>query len=735
MRVLKATAEHMARSSHLTLVTAPDGARGAAWLATLAGDYAPAEIDALTRALDWTNLRLQDATAKGGEQAFDHALNVATILRELKLDAECLVACLLVPVASGHDALVEIRDRFGARVAELADGVARMAMIESLNGDGARADGPAQLEGLRKMLLAMAQDVRVVLIKLADHMQSMRYLVKCDDVQLRHDMARLTRDLFAPLANRLGVWQLKWELEDLALRILEPETYKRIANLLDEKRSDRERYIEAAAERLRAEFSRARIKADVSGRPKHIYSIYNKMRRKAVAFDAVYDVRAVRVLVDGIDECYAALDVVHRLWTPLPGEFDDYIAKPKGNDYRSLHTAVAGDDGKPLEIQIRTFEMHQHAEFGVAAHWRYKEGSRHQVAYDEKIAWLRQIVEWKDEVADAAELAARFPRDLFADTIYVLTPQGRVIDLPRDATPIDFAYHVHTDLGHRCRGARVNGAMVPLNTPLANGQQVEVIVAKQGGPSRDWLNPALGYLKSASARGKVRQWFNRLNHEVSVAEGREVVEKELQRQGMTSVSLEKLAQSFGFAKLADFFAEAGRGEISQRQLQIALRGEGAPAIPAEAQPLVKKPRAQPGGILIVGVDKLLTVPARCCKPAPPDAIIGFVSRGRGVTIHRRGCENVKRLAAERLIAADWGASADATFPVDVVIEAGDRTGLLRDITEIFSREGVNVTATNTASRDASARMRLTVEIGNIAELNRVLALVSHVDGVTRALRG
>jgi GTP pyrophosphokinase len=554
-------------------------------------------------------------------------------------------------------------------------------------------------------------------------------------VQLRHDMARLTRDLFAPLANRLGVWQLKWELEDLALRILEPETYKRIASLLDEKRSDRERYIEAATERLRAEFSRARIKADVSGRPKHIYSIYNKMRRKAVAFDAVYDVRAVRVLVDGIDECYAALDVVHRLWTPLPGEFDDYIAKPKGNDYRSLHTAVAGDDGKPLEIQIRTFEMHQHAEFGVAAHWRYKEGSRHQVAYDEKIAWLRQIVEWKDEVADAAELAARFPRDLFAGTIYVLTPQGRVIDLPRDATPIDFAYHVHTDLGHRCRGARVNGAMVPLNTPLANGQQVEVIVAKQGGPSRDWLNPALGYLKSASARGKVRQWFNRLNHEVSVAEGREVVEKELQRQGMTSVSLEKLAQSFGFAKLADFFAEAGRGEISQRQLQIALRGEDAPAIPAEAQPLVKKPRAQPGGILIVGVDKLLTVPARCCKPAPPDAIIGFVSRGRGVTIHRRGCENVKRLAAERLIAADWGASADATFPVDVVIEAGDRTGLLRDITEIFSREGVNVTATNTASRDASARMRLTVEIGNIAELNRVLALVSHVDGVTRALRG
>jgi GTP pyrophosphokinase len=396
---------------------------------------------------------------------------------------------------------------------------------------------------------------------------------------------------------------------------------------------------------------------------------------------------------------------------------------------------VVGNEGKPLEIQIRTFDMHQHAEFGVAAHWRYKEGSRRNAGYDEKIAWLRQIVEWKDEVADTANGAAQFPRDLFADTIYVLTPQGRVIDLPREATPIDFAYHVHTDLGHRCRGARVNGAMVPLNTPLANGQQVEIIAAKQGGPSRDWLNPALGFLKSAGARGKVRQWFNRLNHEASVAEGRELVAKELQRQGMTGVNLDKLAQSFGFAKLADFFAETGRGEISSRQLQTALRGEDAPATAVDEQPVIHKPRAQPGGILIVGVDKLLTVPARCCKPAPPDAIIGFVSRGRGVTIHRRGCNNVKRLAPERLIAADWGASAEATFPVDVVIEAGDRTGLLRDITEIFSRERINVTATNTVSRDTSARMRLTVEIGNIAELNRVLALVRNVAGVTRAMRG
>jgi len=727
--------ERMVRASHLTLVTVPDSGRAAAWLATLAADYAAAEIDLLNRVLEWLNPRLDGGTAKGGESAFDHVLNVVTILRELKLDAECLAASLLVPVASNHDALVNIRDLFGARVAELADGVARMAMIENLDGPQARAEGPAQLEGLRKMLLAMAQDVRVVLIKLADHLQSLRQVVKCDDVQLRHDMGRLTRDIFAPLANRLGVWQLKWELEDLGLRILEPDTYKRIANLLDEKRSDRERYIEAAIARLREALARANIKAEISGRPKHIYSIYNKMRRKGVAFDELYDVRAVRVLVGNVNDCYAALDIVHRLWTPVPGEFDDYIAKPKGNDYRSLHTAVVGDEGKPLEIQIRTFEMHQQSEFGVAAHWRYKEGSRRNAGYDEKIAWLRQIVEWKDEVADTANVAAQFPRDLFADTIYVLTPQGRVIDLPRDATPIDFAYNVHTDLGHRCRGARVNGAMVPLNTPLTNGQQVEIIAAKQGGPSRDWLNPALGFLKSAGGRGKVRQWFNRLNHEVSVAEGRELVEKELQRQGMTGVNLDKLAQSFGFVKLADFFAEVGRGEISSRQLQIALRGDEAPPTLVEEQPVIHKPRAQPGGILIVGVDKLLTVPARCCKPAPPDAIIGFVSRGRGVTIHRRGCDNVKRLASERLIAADWGTSAAATFPVDVVIEAGDRTGLLRDITEIFSRERVNVTATNTVSRDASARMRLTVEIGNITELNRVLALVRNVPGVTSAVRG
>ena len=571
----------MARSSHLTLVTLPDGARGAAWLATLAGVYAPAEVDALTRAIEWLNARLQDATVKGGEPALDHALNVATILRELKLDAECLVACLLVPVASGHDALVEIRDCFGARVAELADGVARMAMIESLDGDGARAEGPAQLEGLRKMLLAMAQDVRVVLIKLADHMQSMRYLVKCDDVQLRQRHGapdarpvRAARQPARRVAAQVGARRPRVAHTGAG----DIQAHRQPAR----RKAQRPRALHRGRGRraARGACARAASRPTSAAGPSTSTASTTKCSRKQARFRR--GLRRARRARAGRRRrgCYAALGVVHRLWTPLPREFDDYIAKPKGNDYRSLHTAVIGPDGKPLEIQIRTFEMHQHAEFGVAAHWRYKEGGARAAATGvstRKSRGCGRSSTWKEEVADAGGLAAQFPRDLFADTIYVLTPQGRVIDLPRGATPVDFAYHVHTDLGHRCRGAQVNGAMVPLNTPLANGQQVEIIAAKQGGPSRDWLNPALGFLKSASARGKVRQWFNRHNHEVSVAEGREVVEKELQRQGMTSVSLEKLAQSFGFAKLADFFAEAGRGEISQRQLQIALRGEDAPA--------------------------------------------------------------------------------------------------------------------------------------------------------------
>ncbi|HUO43583.1 MAG TPA: bifunctional (p)ppGpp synthetase/guanosine-3',5'-bis(diphosphate) 3'-pyrophosphohydrolase [Burkholderiales bacterium] len=708
------------------------------------GDGSPANAGLVARARQWASPYLDGRTVAGGEPLLVHAEGTTAILRGLGLDAECAAAALLAPVvalsADRHDALATMRSLFGERIAALADGVARMALIEALGGRAVHTGGEhrTQLESLRKMLLAMAEDVRVVLIKLADHVQTMRFIVRSDDVQSRRDAARLALDIFAPLANRLGVWQLKWELEDFALRVLEPDVYRDIASRLDGTRDDRERYIERVILALRHELESSGIRAEVSGRPKHIYSIYSKMRRKSVDFDALYDVRAVRVLVDDIKDCYAVLGIAHGLWPPLAKEFDDYIAKPKSNHYRSLHTAVIGPEGKPVEVQIRTFEMHRDAELGIAAHWHYKEGAqggaRGDAGYHEKIAWLRQVIEWKDEIADSGEFAAQFKSELFADTIYVLTPQGKVIDLPRGATPIDFAYHVHSGLGHRCRGAKVDGVIVPLNTPLSNGQQVEILAARQGGPSRDWLNPALGFVRSGSARARIRQWFNRQHHEAAAAQGREILERELQRHGMTDVRLDALARRFDFEKLDDFLAEVGRGRIGPARLLAEFRGDGA--APVDEQPPVRMSRAQPGGILIVGVDKLLTVPAKCCKPAPPDPIVGFITRGRGVTIHRANCHNAARLATERLIAADWGANmgADRVFPVDVEIEAANRPGLLRDVTESLLRERVNVVATRSTSRDAAARITLTVEINDLDQLRRLLVLIRGVSGVARASR-
>jgi GTP pyrophosphokinase len=517
--------------------------------------------------------------------------------------------------------------------------------------------------------------------------------------------------------------------------VLEPDVYRQVARMIDEKRADRERYIEGVIALLKGELTRAGVLAEVTGRPKHIFSIYRKMQTKHIDFEALYDVRAVRILVGEVKDCYAALGLVHHLWSPIPKEFDDYIARPKSNSYRSLHTAVIGPEGKAIEVQIRTQEMHQNSELGIAAHWRYKEGSRHEGGYDQKIAWLRQILDWKDDVRDAGELAEQFRNGLFEDTIYVLTPQGRVIDLPKGATPVDFAYHVHSELGHRCRGAKVDGVMVSLNSVLQNGQQVEILAAKQGGPSRDWLNLQLGFLKSQSARSKVRQWFNRQNHEAEVAQGRALLERELQRHGKTALNLDKLAGEFGFPHTSDFLAGIGRGEIGPKLLHDALVKDSAPAAPA-AEPLVtRRPRAgAEGSVLVVGVDKLLTLPAKCCKPAPPEPIIGFVTRGRGVSVHRADCANVKRLDPERMVAAEWGEARGASFPVDIEIEAVDRTGLLRDISEVLSRERINVTATNTLSSDLAARMRFTVEITDLDQLRRTLGMIRQVRGVVRAVR-
>jgi len=718
----------------------------AAWLETLSVDYSADERASFQAALDYARERVRDATMPDGELALDRALGAATILASLKLDAGSIRAALLLglPVAGSFDA-EDVGARFGADVAALVAGVARMGEIRTVADTGDKEERAAQAENLRKMLLAMVEDIRVVLIKLAERTQALRSVV-AQDTQWRAQTAREVVDLFAPLANRLGVWQLKWELEDLSLRAMEPATYKSIAKMLDERRIDRQRYIEDVVATLKRELAAAGIKAEVTGRPKHIYSIWNKMQRKQSGIDTLYDIRAVRILVDSVKDCYAALGIVHHRWTPLAREFDDYIAKPKANNYRSLHTAVIGPEEKPLEVQIRTFEMHQHSEYGVAAHWRYKEGAgkgaRTDPTFDEKIAWLRQVLDWKDAVADSSEILSAFKESLFTDSIYVLTPQGKVIDLPRGATPVDFAYAVHTGLGHRCRGAKVDGQMVPLNYRLANGQRVEVIAAKQGGPSRDWLNAELGYVHGHRARQKVRQWFKAQQHDETVAQGRALVERELARLGQTALKLDAVAAKAGFDKTDEFFAAFARDDINSKQVQTAILAVAQPAAaPAAAEPEVatKQSRAvgSAGGILVVGVDRLLTGLARCCKPAPPDPIVGFVTRGKGVTIHRASCSNVVRmrdLQPERLIAADWGAPRDEVFPVDIVVEAMDRQGLLRDISEVLSREKINVTAANTLTRNMHSRMAFTVEVGSLDTLKRALALVRDVKGVLAAGR-
>jgi GTP pyrophosphokinase len=488
-------------------------------------------------------------------------------------------------------------------------------------------------------------------------------------------------------------------------------------------------------ELLHRELDAMSVPATIQGRPKHIYSIWRKMRGKNVAFEGLYDIRAVRVIVRNVRECYTVLGVVHDLWTPIEGEFDDYVANPKTNEYRSLHTAVLGPEGKTLEVQIRTEEMHQHSEHGVAAHWRYKEGGRADKAFDAKIAWLRQVLDWKQEVLGHAGDKAK--RGLFEDTIYVLTPQGRVVDLPAGSTPVDFAYHVHTDLGHRCRGAKVDGQMVPLNYKLQNAQRVEIMAAKQGGPSRDWLSPREGYLASPRAMAKVRQWFRHEDFEKDVASGRSALDRELHRVGATGESHERVAASCGFPKLEEFFAALGRGEVSSRQIEIAVRGEAPPQAPPP--PFLTPARSKASsGVLVLGVNNIATVIAKCCKPLPPDPIVGFVTRTRGVMVHRADCPNVTGLEdaqRERLMPADWGKTGDeAPFSADVEVVAVDRQGLLRDVTEAIARERINVTAVNTLSRGAIAFMRFTVQVGSADAIARVLRQVKDVPGVDTARR-
>ncbi|RKT60924.1 GTP pyrophosphokinase [Azonexus fungiphilus] len=693
-----------------------------------------------------------ERTLGSGERVWSHALGMAVIIAGLKLDVESRIAAVLFAIPSQDEhGLALIEEKFGKPAAHLVHGIFRLNRLRPIAkgfvavdieaGENNPAEMRAQVEVLRKMLLAMVEDIRVVLLRLASRTQTLRYYAATPD-ELRVQVARETLELYSPLANRLGVWELKWELEDLSFRFIHPDIYKTVAKQLDEKRSEREAFISDAVARVRSELAAAGIhQAEIYGRPKHIYSIWNKMRKKGVDFSEVYDVRALRIIVDDVKDCYTALGIVHNLWAPIPKEFDDYISNPKGNHYRSLHTAVQCPDGRSLEIQIRTWEMHRHAELGVAAHWRYKEGSKAPGAdaYDEKIAWLRQLLTWKNEVADSSDWVNHYKQAALDETIYVMTPQGRVVDLPSGSTPVDFAYRVHTDLGHRCRGAKVDGQLVPLNTPLETGQQVEVVTAKLGGPSRDWLNPALGYIHTKSARTKVRNWFSTLALEETLAEGRALVAKELQRAGQTGANIDDLARRMAFAKADDLYIAAARGDLNQRQFQALLRGEPSPEalVPDAVATKPRKPVEGNQGILIVGVDKLLTQLARCCKPAPPDEIQGFITRGKGISIHRADCSNFANLAAlhpERVIETDWGGETSGVFACDIVVDAHDRQGLLRDISEIFTREKLNVVGVNTQSRNGNAHMSFTVEIANLRQLQRTLTLIHEVEGVVGVRR-
>ena len=715
----------------------PQGA--AAPLDALAAGLSRDERAALARALEFAEPLYAGQSLSTGEPVWPHALGIAANLATIGMDPAARAAGVLFAAPKYLGGTEKLAEAFGAEIAGLAAGVERLYQLRVLT----RTNAAQQSEILRKMVLGMVEDVRVVLVRLASRTQTLRWYAKHDSEE-RRAYARETLDIYAPLANRLGVWQLKWELEDLSFRFLEPELYKKIARMLDERRLEREQYIAEAMAALARELEAAGVKGEVHGRPKHIYSIWNKMRAKGLDFANVYDVRALRVIVPSVKECYAALGVVHNLWVPIAREFDDYISRPKGNLYQSLHTAVIGPGGKTLEVQIRTEDMHRHAELGVAAHWRYKEAgkaTRADSAFDDKIAWLRQLLAWRDEVAEGASWAERTQQAALDDTIYVVTPQGKVVDLPAGSTPIDFAYALHTDLGHRCRGAKVDGHLVPLDTPLKSGQRVELTVAKTGGPSRDWMSAERGFAKSPRARQKIRQWFNAQALTETVAEGRAIVEREARREGRSSVSLEALAAKLGLGKPEDLFAAVARDEVNLRQLHEAMRalaGSPAPvAAPAAAPAPKKRKAAADSGVLVVGMDRLLTQLAKCCKPVPPDPIRGFVTRGRGVSIHREDCASLKRLAETdpaRLIEAAWGAGAGA-YNVDMVVTASDRPGLLRDIGDALARERINVTAVRTQSRDELAFMRFSFEVGDVAQLKRAFAVVREVAGVIRVARG
>ena len=703
----------------------------------------PAEFD-----VESQSPRLKDALAelrrRAPPQTLVTATEVAAVLAQLQVDDETLLAAMLIPwLETGAPGEAEAQAVFGEQATRMALEIRRVGSSGLPAGwNPGQALRPEQAEGLRKLLLALASDVRLVLIRLALQLVRLRNLKGTDEAEQRR-AALETQEIYAPLANRLGIWHLKWELEDLAFRYSDPVEYKRIARWLRVRRDEREQYIEDVKSDLARELEKAGVRGEITGRPKHIYSIWRKMQRKGLAFEQVMDVLAVRVIVGTVADCYAALGVVHGLWQYIPGEFDDYIATPKENHYRSLHTAVIGPGRFPLEVQIRTREMHEHAELGVAAHWQYKEGRRVESGFQQKINWLRELLEPGARAGLEPDLLAGLQAEIFEDRVYALSPRGEVVDLPRGATPLDFAYHVHTSLGHRCRGARVNGKMVQLDHRLSNGDTVEIIPGKHPNPSRDWLVPSLGFLASPRNRAKVRAWFRKLDEGQNREQGRQLYEREVERLGVRAPPLPEVLEELGLPDAASLFLGLGEGELTLAQVAGAIQRrlhekEPPKAARAPARPSAAADRTK--GMVIDGVGDLLSTFARCCRPVPPEPIAGYITLGRGVSIHRADCANLLRMRdtqPQRVLVVDWGRPSDErTFPVAVVVKAYDRRGLVRDITSVLADSHVNIQAMNTVTDpdDNVASLDITVAVHGLDELSRLLARIAGLPNVISARR-
>ncbi len=720
-------------------------------LLTALPDIKPNEADLVTAAYYRAESAHAGQSRKSGEPYFTHCVAVASILADMKMDAETIAAGLLHDVAEDSDVTVDdLRAEFGTPIAKLVDGVTKLKNLPIKNmpaGADTRRSSAVnrEMEYIRKMLLTMGDDVRVVLVKLADRLHNMRTLGYMT-AEKQRAVSRETMDIFAPLANRLGIWQMKWELEDLSFRYLNPDAYRSIAKALDERRDEREQYVGRIKERLTAELRKARITdVTITARPKHIYSIYSKMNKKALPLEQIYDIRGMRVLVNELAECYLALGIVHNLWRPIPGEFDDYIANPKDNFYRSLHTAVHDAQGKTVEVQIRTWEMHEDAEYGIAAHWRYKEGDNgHDHAFEQRLAYLRRLMEFGPEVNDASQFVDTVKSEVFQDRVYSVTPNGDIIDLPVGATPIDFAYHIHTDIGNRCRGAKVNGRLAPLNYKLRMGDQVEILTAKRGGPSMDWLNTDLDYAVTNRARTKIRHWLRKQNREKHIVMGREVLERELKRLGvLEKVTFESVARLLGHEKLDEFLAAIGAGDVTGSQItNRVLEEERRKSAASLSDQDLLKPKTRPKGaniakgVSIMGAGGLLVNLARCCSPMPGDDIIGYITRGRGVTVHRGECPNIHAMReTERLIDVSWGGEEEEQrYLVPVEVVAYDREGLLREISTIIADQRVNIASVEVSTRNHIATLNLQLEIASNQQLTRILSKIDVVPNVVEARR-